>query len=203
MEVRYLAHAKQMQALELIPQLAAAEFKAVFGRDSRRPDAPTAPRMPRPSSSPWARCWARSRTPSTKCARPATRSACSASPLPPLPAGQRRRRAAERKRFVVLEKSLAVGIGGIVSPTCAWRCHRHGPQGLHRGRRPRRPRHHHEVAHAPCSRKAGRDELDLVTSSTSTGRWSTSSSNATRNAPFGPGSRSHAARHRRRRRANY
>lgn len=33
MEVRYLAHAKQMQALELIPQLA-AEFKETFGRDS-------------------------------------------------------------------------------------------------------------------------------------------------------------------------
>ena len=33
MEVRYLAHAKQMQALERIPQLA-AEFKEKFGRDS-------------------------------------------------------------------------------------------------------------------------------------------------------------------------
>ena len=32
-EVRYLAHAKQMQALELMPQIA-AEFKRVFGRDS-------------------------------------------------------------------------------------------------------------------------------------------------------------------------
>ncbi|WP_028809954.1 pyruvate ferredoxin oxidoreductase [Streptomyces sp. 351MFTsu5.1] len=32
-EVRYLAHAKQMQALELIPQVA-ADFRAVFGRDS-------------------------------------------------------------------------------------------------------------------------------------------------------------------------
>ena len=32
-EVRYLAHAKQMQALDLIPQIA-AEFKQVFGRDS-------------------------------------------------------------------------------------------------------------------------------------------------------------------------
>ncbi|WP_295428592.1 transketolase C-terminal domain-containing protein [uncultured Thiodictyon sp.] len=32
-EVRYLAHAKQMQALELIPQLA-EEFQAQFGRDS-------------------------------------------------------------------------------------------------------------------------------------------------------------------------
>jgi pyruvate ferredoxin oxidoreductase alpha subunit len=33
MEVRYLAHAKQLQALERIPQLA-KEFKDVFGRDS-------------------------------------------------------------------------------------------------------------------------------------------------------------------------
>ncbi len=33
MEVRYLAHAKQMQAIERIPQLA-AEFKEQFGRDS-------------------------------------------------------------------------------------------------------------------------------------------------------------------------
>ena len=33
MEVKYLAHAKQMQAIERIPQLA-AEFKVVFGRDS-------------------------------------------------------------------------------------------------------------------------------------------------------------------------
>jgi pyruvate ferredoxin oxidoreductase alpha subunit len=33
MEVRYLAHAKQLQALERIPQLA-EEFKQVFGRDS-------------------------------------------------------------------------------------------------------------------------------------------------------------------------
>ncbi len=33
MEVRYLAHEKQMQALEMIPQLG-NEFKALFGRDS-------------------------------------------------------------------------------------------------------------------------------------------------------------------------
>jgi len=33
MEVRYLAHAKQLQALEMIPQLA-KEFRDVFGRDS-------------------------------------------------------------------------------------------------------------------------------------------------------------------------
>jgi pyruvate ferredoxin oxidoreductase alpha subunit len=33
MEVRYLAHAKQLQALERIPELA-AEFRQVFGRDS-------------------------------------------------------------------------------------------------------------------------------------------------------------------------
>ncbi|MDP1871455.1 MAG: pyruvate ferredoxin oxidoreductase [Gallionella sp.] len=33
MEVRYLAHAKQMQAIERIPQLA-SEFREIFGRDS-------------------------------------------------------------------------------------------------------------------------------------------------------------------------
>ena len=33
MEVKYLAHAKQMQALELIPEIA-ADFKQAFGRDS-------------------------------------------------------------------------------------------------------------------------------------------------------------------------
>ena len=33
MEVKYLAHAKQMQALELIPEIA-ADFKDAFGRDS-------------------------------------------------------------------------------------------------------------------------------------------------------------------------
>jgi pyruvate ferredoxin oxidoreductase alpha subunit len=33
MEVRYLAHAKQMQAIDLIPKYA-AEFKAIFGRDT-------------------------------------------------------------------------------------------------------------------------------------------------------------------------
>ncbi len=33
MEVRYLAHAKQMEALDLIPQVA-EEFRAIFGRDS-------------------------------------------------------------------------------------------------------------------------------------------------------------------------
>ncbi len=33
MEVKYLAHVKQMQALELIPEIA-ADFEAAFGRDS-------------------------------------------------------------------------------------------------------------------------------------------------------------------------
>jgi pyruvate ferredoxin oxidoreductase alpha subunit len=79
MEVRYLAHAKQMQALE----------RSRSWPKSSRPSsaaipaawcAPIAPTTPRPSSSPWARCSARSRTPSTRCARPASRSACSASP---------------------------------------------------------------------------------------------------------------------------
>src|SRR5450756_212197 len=47
-EVRYLAHAKQMQALDLIPQVA-QEFKQVFGRDSGGSSSTTAWRMLRPS----------------------------------------------------------------------------------------------------------------------------------------------------------
>jgi pyruvate ferredoxin oxidoreductase alpha subunit len=66
-EVRYLAHAKQMQALDLIPQVA-DEFRQVFGRDSggliktyRLEDAETIVIA-------WARCWAPSRTRWTNCA---------------------------------------------------------------------------------------------------------------------------------------
>ena len=42
MEVKYLAHAEQMQALELIPEIA-ADFERGFGRRVRRPD----PQLPR------------------------------------------------------------------------------------------------------------------------------------------------------------
>ena len=54
-EVRYLAHHKQMRALDLHPALA-AEFKAArSGASPAGSCAPTAPRTPRRSSSRWAR----------------------------------------------------------------------------------------------------------------------------------------------------
>jgi hypothetical protein len=75
MEVRYLAHAKQLMALERIPQIA-AEFFDRFGRTTgglvrtyKTEDAET-------SSWRWVRYWARSRTRWTRCALTASRSAC-------------------------------------------------------------------------------------------------------------------------------
>jgi pyruvate ferredoxin oxidoreductase alpha subunit len=114
-EVRYLAHHKQMRALELIPQLA-AEFKAKFGRDSgaliqpyRAEDAETivialgsvngtvqdvvdAMRDDGVSVGAVAICAFR-----------------------PFPLSQLRAAVGHAKRVVVLEKCLAVGLGGIVS----------------------------------------------------------------------------------------
>ena len=73
-EVRYPAHAKQIQALELIPQVA-AEFWRVFERDSggliksyRTDDAQTIVIA-------LGSVLARSRTPSTHCATKVCRSA--------------------------------------------------------------------------------------------------------------------------------
>ena len=117
-EVRYLAHAKQMQALERIPQLA-AEFASVFGRDSggllrayRTEDAETvviamgsvlgtikdtvdAMRLPENGGHSIGVLGITSYRPFPLAAVAAALKHC--------------------KRFVVLEKSLAVGIGGIVA----------------------------------------------------------------------------------------
>jgi hypothetical protein len=56
MEVRYLAHAKQMMALERSRR--SPPSSSSFGRTGR-PGARLPPRTPRPSSWPWARCSAR------------------------------------------------------------------------------------------------------------------------------------------------
>jgi pyruvate ferredoxin oxidoreductase alpha subunit len=114
-EVRYLQHHKQERALELIPQLA-ADFKAQFGRDSgglirtyRCEDAETivvglgsvvgtikdAVDEARESGH-----------------RIGVVSICS---FRPFPLAEVRAALADAKRVVVLEKCLAVGIGGIVS----------------------------------------------------------------------------------------
>ncbi len=115
MEVRYLAHAKQMQALELIPQHA-AEFRAIFGRDSgglvrpyRCEDAETIVVA------------LGSVLGTVKDTVDELRDSgerigvLGIGSFRPFPLTAVRNALEAAKRVVVLEKSLAVGIGGIVS----------------------------------------------------------------------------------------
>jgi pyruvate ferredoxin oxidoreductase alpha subunit len=114
-EVRYLAHAKQMQALERMPEYA-AEFKAVFGRDSgglthtyRTDDAETIVVAMGSVLGTIKDVVDEMREDGHKvgvfgitCFRP--------FPLAQVCAGLR-----GAKRVIVLEKSLAIGIGGILA----------------------------------------------------------------------------------------
>jgi pyruvate ferredoxin oxidoreductase alpha subunit len=118
MEVRYLAHAKQMQALERIPQLA-KEFEACFGRDSgglirgyKTEDAETIVIA------------MGSLLGTIKDTVDAMREAehgghkigvLGITSYRPFPLAAVAAALKNCKRFVVLEKSLAVGIGGIVA----------------------------------------------------------------------------------------
>jgi pyruvate ferredoxin oxidoreductase alpha subunit len=115
MEVRYLAHAKQMQALEMIPQLA-TEFENVFGRDSgglihtyRADDAET---MVIAMGSVLG---------TIKDVVDEMRDAghkigvLGITTFRPFPLVAVAAALKHCKRFLVLEKSLAVGIGGIVA----------------------------------------------------------------------------------------
>jgi pyruvate ferredoxin oxidoreductase alpha subunit len=93
MEVKYLAHAKQMQALELIPEIA-ADFAAAFGRESgglihtyRSEDAETI----------------------------VVALGSVLGTIRPFPLAALRAALGHAERVVVLEKALAVGIGGIVT----------------------------------------------------------------------------------------
>jgi pyruvate ferredoxin oxidoreductase alpha subunit len=114
-EVRYLQHHKQDRALDRIPQLA-AEFKAQFGRDSgglirsyRCDDAETIVVA------------LGSLVGTVKDAVDEARAAgsqigvVSICSFRPFPLKQVRAALQSAKRVVVLEKCLAVGIGGIVS----------------------------------------------------------------------------------------
>jgi pyruvate ferredoxin oxidoreductase alpha subunit len=115
MEVRYLAHAKQMQALERIPQLA-AEFQTVFGRESgglihtyQTEDAETIVIA------------MGSVLGTIKDTVDVMREAghkigvLGITSYRPFPLAAVAAALKNCKRFVVLEKSLAVGIGGIVA----------------------------------------------------------------------------------------
>ena len=114
-EVRYLAHTKQMQALERIPQLA-GEFSTIFGRNSasllhpyRTEDAETIIVA------------LGSVLGTIKDAVDELREnghrmgVLGITSFRPFPLAAVRETLARARRVVVLEKSLAVGIGGIVS----------------------------------------------------------------------------------------
>jgi len=115
MEVRYLAHDKQMQALERIPQLA-AEFKRIFGRDTgglthsyRAEDAET---MVVAMGSVLGTI---KDTVDEMRADGHRIGVLGVTSFRPFPLAQVRAALQNAKRVVVLEKSLAVGIGGILS----------------------------------------------------------------------------------------
>jgi pyruvate ferredoxin oxidoreductase alpha subunit len=115
MEVRYLAHAKQMRALELIPGWA-EEFRAAFGRDSgglmhayRTEDAETVVvalgsvlGTIKDTVDEMRRNGAKIGVLGITCFRPWPMAAVRAA-------------LSRARRVVVIEKSLAVGLGGIVA----------------------------------------------------------------------------------------
>ncbi len=115
MEVKYLAHAKQMQALELIPQLA-TEFKQTFGRDSgglvrtyRIDDAETIIIAMGSVLGTIKDTVDEMREEGHKIG------VLGIISYRPFPLEQVRTALINCKRFLVLEKSLAVGMGGIVA----------------------------------------------------------------------------------------
>jgi len=115
MEVRYLAHAKQMQALERIPQLA-EEFRQQFGRDSgglvrpyRIDDADTVIIAMGSVLGTIKDVVDEMRDAGHKIG------VLGIISFRPFPLDQVREALMKSKRFLVLEKSLAVGMGGIVA----------------------------------------------------------------------------------------
>jgi pyruvate ferredoxin oxidoreductase alpha subunit len=136
MEVRYLMHAKQMQALELIPQIA-ADFKQAFGRDSgglirpyrvgarqhdERPDEDSFQHDERPDEDAETIVVALGSVLGTiqdtvdelrEQGMPI--GAVGITSFRPFPLDAVRAALSGARRVVVLEKALAVGIGGIVS----------------------------------------------------------------------------------------
>lgn len=115
MEVRYLAHAKQLQALERIPQLA-KEFKDVFGRDSGglvktycADDAETMIVAMGSVLGTIKDVVDEMRADGHKIG------VLGITSYRPFPLAEVRAALVNCKRFLVLEKSLAVGLGGILA----------------------------------------------------------------------------------------
>jgi pyruvate ferredoxin oxidoreductase alpha subunit len=165
MEVRYLAHAKQMQALERIPQLA-AEFKEIFGRDSggvirayRCEDADTIVIAMGSVLGTLKDTVDALRQSENGGHKIGVLGITSFRPFPLVAVATALKNC---KRFVVLEKSLAVGIGGILATDVRMAVTGMGLKGYTviaglGGR---------AITVKSLSAmldKAGRDELDLVT----------------------------------------
>ncbi|MDO5722627.1 MAG: pyruvate ferredoxin oxidoreductase [Actinomycetaceae bacterium] len=117
-EVRYLAHAKQMQALELIPKVQ-AEFKEVFGRDSgglvrpyRCEDGETIIVALGSVLGTIKDVVDQRREKGEKIG------VLGITSFRPFPTEAVREVLLHAKRFIVLEKAFSVGIGGIVSSHC-------------------------------------------------------------------------------------
>jgi pyruvate ferredoxin oxidoreductase alpha subunit len=115
MEVRYLAHAKQMQALELIPEIA-ADFKGAFGRESggliscyRSEDAETIVVALGSVLGTIKDVVDELREQGVRIG------VVGITSFRPFPLDEVRAALGHAQRVLVLEKALAVGIGGIVS----------------------------------------------------------------------------------------
>jgi pyruvate ferredoxin oxidoreductase alpha subunit len=115
MEVKYLAHAKQMQALELVPQIA-ADFREAFGRDSgglirayRAEDAETIVVALGSVLGTIKDTVDELREQGVKIG------VVGITSFRPFPLDAVRAALCHAQRVVVLEKALAIGIGGIVS----------------------------------------------------------------------------------------
>ena len=113
-EVKYLAHAKQMEALDVIPEV--AQRFAGFGRPVRRPRAPLPDRGRRDDHR---RARLGSRDDRVRGRRAARGRRQGRRPrhqiVRPFPLEEVREALTGAYRVVVLEKALAVGRGGIVS----------------------------------------------------------------------------------------
>ena len=114
-EVRYLAHAKQMQALDMIPEIA-AEFAGMFGRESggllrpyRTEDAETI------VVALGSVMGTIEETVDELRARGVPIGALAVKSFRPFPLEEVRAALGHAQRVLVLEKALAVGIGGILS----------------------------------------------------------------------------------------
>lgn len=119
-EVRYLAHYKQLEALDLIPKLA-AEYDAIVGRDSggllKSHDAEGAETVVVTMGSvigTMKEVLAGMRAEGESIGAVTVRS------FRPFPKEQLREVLQQAKRVIVFEKSLAVGLGGILSSNVRW-----------------------------------------------------------------------------------